>query len=89
MPQVQAVTELGNEGSYDHETMAPAITARPLTGSIEIDGVLKEAVWRTAEAFTDFRQREPDDGEPGSERTEVRVLAGPDALYVGASGPLT
>ena len=84
VPQVQAVTELGNEGSYDHETMAPAITARPLTGSIEIDGVLKEAVWRTAEAFTDFRQREPDDGEPGSERTEVRVLAGPDALYVGA-----
>ncbi|MFH1766350.1 MAG: hypothetical protein ABIF09_19375 [Gemmatimonadota bacterium] len=26
-----------------------------------------ETVWQTAEAFSDFRQREPDDGEPTSD----------------------
>ena len=81
---VRAPTEMANTPSYDHETMAPTITASPLVGSIEVDGVLDEAAWLAAEVFSDFRQREPDDGEPVSERTEVRILAGPDALYIGA-----
>ena len=76
--------EMANDESYDHETMAPTISASPLVGSIEIDGVLDEAAWLAAEMFSDFRQREPNDGEPVSERTEVRLLAGPDALYIGA-----
>jgi Domain of unknown function (DUF5916) len=32
---------------------------------------------------SDFVQLRPDEGEPASERTEVRVLYGSDALYVG------
>ena len=84
LSQVQAAVGTGNDVSYHHETMAPSITAGPLTGSIEIDGVLNEIVWQTAEVFSDFRQREPEDGDPVSERTEVRILVGPDALYVGA-----
>ena len=69
---------------YDHETMAPSILAAPLVGSIEIDGVLDETAWQSAAVFSDFRQQEPDNGEPGTERTEVRILAGSDALYIGA-----
>ena len=34
--------------------------------------------------FTDFVQREPLEGTPVSERTEVRILTDGDALYVGA-----
>jgi hypothetical protein len=82
--QIQAATELRSGGEYDHETMAPTILAAPLAGAIEIDGELNELAWQAAEVFTDFIQREPDDGSPGSERTEVRILSGPDALYVGA-----
>ena len=84
MSQVQVVAEVGNGGPYHHESMAPTITARPVSSSIEIDGVLSEAAWEAAEVFTQFRQRDPNDGEPVSERTEVRILVGPEALYVGA-----
>ena len=31
-----------------------------------------------------FRQRDPDEGQPATERTEIRVLYDDDALYVGA-----
>lgn len=53
------------------------------TGPITIDGVLDEAVWRTAPAVTDFRQRWPVDGAPASERTEVRVAYDDRAIYFG------
>jgi Domain of unknown function (DUF5916) len=33
--------------------------------------------------LTDFRQRDPAEGEPATERTVVRVLSTPEALYVG------
>ncbi|MGD8276896.1 MAG: DUF5916 domain-containing protein [Gemmatimonadota bacterium] len=61
-----------------------AVRAAPLVGGVRIDGVLDEPAWRSAEAVTAFTQRMPDEGEPASERTEVRVLVGPDALYIGA-----
>ena len=48
-----------------------------------IDGVLDEAVWQSIEPITDFRQREPADGEPISERTEVRICYDSRNLYIG------
>ena len=49
-----------------------------------IDGNLDEGVWARAQPVTDFFQREPVEGEPVSERTEVRFIADGEALYVGA-----
>ena len=49
-----------------------------------IDGRLEDAMWATAEPFTDFIQNEPRDGQPASERTEVRVLFDNEALYIAA-----
>jgi Domain of unknown function (DUF5916) len=49
-----------------------------------IDGRLDDAVWGEAQVFTDFVQREPVEGNPVSERTEVRILTDGEALYVGA-----
>ena len=49
----------------------------------EIDGRLDEEVWGRAEIASGLRQREPDEGEPASEDTEVRVLFTESALYVG------
>ena len=48
-----------------------------------IDGRLDDAAWAQAAPMTGFIQREPDDGQPASERTEVRVLFDDAALYVG------
>jgi hypothetical protein len=49
-----------------------------------IDGRLSEEAWAQAEPVGGFTQRDPDEGKPASERTEVRVLYDNDALYVGA-----
>jgi hypothetical protein len=49
-----------------------------------VDGVLDEPVWRRAIPITDFRQSDPQYGEPVSERTEIRVVFTRDSLYIGA-----
>ena len=49
-----------------------------------VDGRLDDAAWAQADTATEFVQRTPRAGAPASERTVVRVLYGPDALYVGA-----
>ena len=36
-----------------------------------------------AEAATDFRQEEPNEGQPATERTEVRILFDDRNLYIG------
>jgi hypothetical protein len=51
--------------------------------AVIIDGVLDEAVWRSAAVIDDFWQYEPADGRRAEERTEVRVWYGPDAIYFG------
>lgn len=52
---------------------------------IMLDGVLDELVWAQAEPATDFIQREPFEGDPATEKTEIRVLYDKEALYFGAS----
>lgn len=58
----------------------PAVAAAPPV----VDGVLTEAAWADAPLLDGFVQREPTEGRPSSEPTEVRVLVDADALYVGA-----
>jgi hypothetical protein len=50
----------------------------------QIDGRLDEPAWERAPVASGFLQRDPLEGEPSSERTEVRVLFDDGALYVGA-----
>jgi len=51
-------------------------------GAVRLDGHLDEPEWSRADSITDLRQREPTNGAPGSERTVIRVLGTPDALYI-------
>ena len=49
-----------------------------------IDGdVLGDAAWTAAAPHAGFRQNTPDEGEPASERTEVRIVYTDDTLYFG------
>jgi len=48
-----------------------------------LDGRLDDEVWGRATPTGSFRQRDPDEGAPGTERTEVRVLYDDEALFVG------
>ncbi|HEU4561525.1 MAG TPA: DUF5916 domain-containing protein [Longimicrobium sp.] len=60
------------------------VRAATLQDAVRLDGRLDEPGWAAAEVAGGFVQAYPNPGAPASERTEVRVLAGPDALYVGA-----
>ena len=55
-----------------------------ITAPPSIDGRLDEAVWKTGSPLTGFVQRDPAEGEPATERTEVRFLTDGQALYIGA-----
>lgn len=67
-----------------HPTPAPVVRAVRRTEPIKIDGKLDEAVWKTAPVATDFRQTQPDEGKPATQKTEVRFAYDDDALYIGA-----
>ncbi|MBI2404553.1 MAG: hypothetical protein HYV20_17800, partial [Gemmatimonadetes bacterium] len=60
------------------------VRAAALDGQITLDGRLDEPAWALAEAATGFIQQQPKEGEPATQRSEVRFLFNHDALYVGA-----
>ena len=51
---------------------------------IAIDGLLDEAAWQRAEPAADFKQSDPRNGEPATERTEIRIVFDRNNLYIGA-----
>ncbi len=65
-------------------TPAPTVEAARAKGPIAVDGRLDEPAWAGVAPFDDFTQRDPSEGQPASERTELRLLYDDDALYVGA-----
>ncbi len=71
-------------------TPAPAGTANVATASRApeaptLDGdVLGDPAWAQATPITTFWQEQPNEGQPASERTEVRVVFTADTLYIGA-----
>ncbi|HKP77462.1 MAG TPA: DUF5916 domain-containing protein [Longimicrobiaceae bacterium] len=62
----------------------PQMMAVARTGAISIDGRLDEETWRIAQPTTGFRQQDPHEGQPATERTEVRIAFDQEALYIGA-----
>jgi len=50
----------------------------------EIDGHLNEEAWAAAIPVSGFTQRDPDEGKPATEDTEIRILYDDTALYIGA-----
>jgi hypothetical protein len=49
----------------------------------KLDGTLDDPLWQRAEPISNFRQREPHEGEPPTEKTEVRILYTRHAVYFG------
>ncbi len=64
---------------------AQSIQAVRLQGSApRVDGRLDDAAWAAAPAIERLTQKEPDEGAPAIENTEVRFAYDDEALYVGA-----
>jgi hypothetical protein len=50
-----------------------------------IDGILDEPEWKLAKPETEFTQRDPNEGDPASMPTEIRILYDDEALYFGCT----
>ena len=49
----------------------------------KVDGVLDEALWQGIEPITEFKQRDPAEGEDATEFTELRIAFDEEAIYFG------
>jgi hypothetical protein len=80
------------QGTEGDPRRKQARASRVPAGAISLDGRLDERAWQTGEAITDFTQRQPDEGAPPTDPTEVRIAYDEGAIYVGArmtsSGPI-
>jgi hypothetical protein len=65
----------------DREWDIHAARVRP--EEVEVDGVLDETAWQTAERIDEFYQRSTREVTVASERTEVRALYDDEYLYLG------
>ncbi len=67
------------------KTTAPSTSAIQIPGEQApvVDGELTDPVWGKATPITRFVQRDPNEGEPASEVTEVRILYTRKAIYFG------
>jgi len=57
--------------------------AVPVDHAPKLDGTLNDPLWLDAKPITDFRQREPHEGETATEKTEVRIVYTRHAVYFG------
>ena len=48
-----------------------------------IDGALNDECWKELKIIKDFRQRRPNEGEPSTEKTEVRICRNDKTLFIG------
>ncbi len=62
-----------------------SINAVQVSSPINVDGVLDENAWRSADPATGFLQSEPTEGLDATENTEVYVLYDEKNLYIGAN----
>jgi hypothetical protein len=65
------------------EVSAPIGQAVAVEHAPKLDGTLDDPLWQSAIPITDFRQQEPNEGEPPTEKTEVRILYTRRAVYFG------
>ena len=78
--------QTGRESQQASEAPAQQKAIRATLADITpvMDGtVVGDPAWATASIATGFQQSAPDEGEPATERTEIRVIYTADTLYFG------
>ncbi|UCG88442.1 MAG: carbohydrate binding family 9 domain-containing protein, partial [Gemmatimonadota bacterium] len=73
-----------SSGTPEHDLLAPRAHVMQIRDEIRLDGRLDEPIWQTAPAVTSFTQREPNEGQPATQLTEIRFVYDDAKLYVGA-----
>ena len=65
------------------ERELPRMSAHRTSEEIKVDGVFDESVWQNVEPIRQLYQIQPDQGEPATEQSEVRILYDDKKLYFG------
>ncbi len=65
------------------ERELPRMSAHRTSEEIKVDGVLDEPVWQSVEPIRQLYQIQPDQGDPATEQSEVRILYDDKKLYFG------
>lgn len=90
---VPSAVDAQTNSAENSGTTRPVATAERTDEDIDINGRLDEAAWSRATPVTEFTQVDPFEGQPVSQRTEVRILYDSDAIYFGVrawdDGPTT
>src|SRR5687767_1879247 len=76
----------GTAGHASAQGDPPAVRSTAVTAiatPISVDGVLSEAAWSSAPKIGELIQRQPNTGQPPSERTDITLLRDADNLYIG------
>ena len=83
---LQASAPPSDSGTLRHPNgiVPPVATAVRAERAPVLDGRLDDAAWARATPVTDLTQSDPKEGQPATERTEVRFVYDGDALYIGA-----
>ena len=67
----------------DAESQTKRVQAHRLEQPPDFDGFVNESLWESIPPATGFIQQNPEEGEPSSERTEVRIAFDERHLYFG------
>jgi hypothetical protein len=73
-----------NSSGSVHIAPPRSVSATRSTSAIVLDGRLDDAAWQAIQPLGGFTQSQPREGEPATQRTEIRFLFDTDALYIGA-----
>ena len=65
------------------ERELPRMSVHQTSEEIKVDGILDEPVWQNVEPIRQLYQIQPDQGEPATEQSEVRIMYDGKKLYFG------
>jgi hypothetical protein len=82
-PQAQIQDAARTEAASGRRTMAALRMNDDET--IVLDGRLDEGPWKRAVPAAGFVQQDPDNGEPATEQTEVRIIFNDTSFYMGVT----
>ncbi|MCG6927440.1 MAG: carbohydrate binding family 9 domain-containing protein [Acidobacteria bacterium] len=84
LPLLAAAAPMAAADPRPAPTPAPAVEVARIPAPIRVDGHLDDEAWAFLQPFIDFVQRDPDEGMPATESTELLLAYDDEALYVGA-----
>src|SRR6266536_2073306 len=82
------ISAFKESGQAQNQRPTVPVNSVPMAQAVRVEdapkmdgGTLDDPAWQTATPIPDFRQKEPYEGRPATESTEVRILYTPSEIY--------